>query len=104
MSTTTQYGYEPSLGLISPIPSETWDLQADDFHFTYEKLTPEEIRRMHPDWDTWEPISLEEMKKLIGNLELTPEESEDFIRCIEEFREEGRRSANEQEESERWDQ
>ncbi len=104
MSTTTTYSYEQPLGLTLPIPSDMRDLQVDDFHFIYEKHTEEDLRRMYPDWDTWKPISFEEMKELIGNLELTPEEAEDFIQCIEENRAEGRRLANEREESERWDQ
>jgi len=100
MSTTIQYGYEQSLGLTPPIPSEVWSLPTEEYHFPVSKLTPEKIRQMYPDWDTKKPIPFEE---LFGYLRLPPEEAEAYIQAVAESREESRRLAAEQEERERRD-
>jgi hypothetical protein len=97
MSTTIDYGYAPSFGLALP---DTLNVRTDDIPIPVGRHTAEEIRQMYPDWDTKQPIPFEE---LFGCLELTPEESEAFLRSIDEGREENRRLVIEREEKERCD-
>ena len=101
MSATTQFGYGQSFDLTAPIIPETKNFQTEEYHFSFDKHTPEEIRQMHPDWNTREPIPFEQM---FGCLELPRDEAEAYMQAITESREESRRFAIEQAERERYGQ
>ena len=93
MSTTTQFDYGQSFGLTATVIPATKNLQTEEYHFSFDRHAPEEIRQMHPDWETRAPVLFEEM---FGCLELSPDEAESYMQTVAESREESRRFAIEQ--------
>ena len=98
MSAATQFDYGQSFNVSAPIIPETRNQQVAEYHFSVERHTPEEIRQMHPDWETREPIPFDD---IFDCLALPPDEAEAYMQVISESREESRRCAIEQAEGER---
>ena len=101
MVATIQFNYGQSFGLTAPVIPATKNLQTEEYHFSFDRHTPEEIRQMHPDWETRVPVLFEAM---FGCLELPSDEAESYIQAVTESREESRCFAIEQAEREGHDQ